>query len=173
MEENEYIENAELENVVIDGETITSQPNVDFEESEMPEFETLENLETEDELQGLEFASEENYQAEENETLEQNDEVPEEIMLGQDDEKSAIFIENAIENPDRVIDFEENHKKVGVYIKVNEQGFIVDINSDIFIENFDGWIKIDEGEGDRFVHAQTCYFENSLIDETGNYRYRR
>ncbi len=61
------------------------------------------------------------------------------------------------------------NRKTGVYVKVNSEGFITDVNSDIFITNFDGWIKIDEGEGDRFDHAQALYFDTPLIDELGNY----
>lgn len=61
------------------------------------------------------------------------------------------------------------NRKTGVYVKVNSEGFITEVNSDIFITNFDGWIKIDEGEGDRFDHAQALYFDTPLIDELGNY----
>lgn len=64
-------------------------------------------------------------------------------------------------------------RKVGVYVKTNEDGFITEVNSDLFIENLDGWQKIDEGEGDRFVHAQSSYFDEPLIDLFGNYRYKK
>ena len=65
-----------------------------------------------------------------------------------------------------------SEKKVKVYVKVNTEGFITDINSDVFLKNFDGWTEYDEGEGDRFVHAQTSYFENSIVDDFGNYNYK-
>lgn len=69
--------------------------------------------------------------------------------------------------------FEENNEDgepIGVYVKVNEDGFITDVNSDIFITNFTGWQKIDEGYGDKFAHAQSNYFEMPLIDEQGKYQ---
>lgn len=64
-------------------------------------------------------------------------------------------------------------RKVGVFVKTNSEGFITAINSDLFIDNFDGWEKIDEGEGDRFVHAQTAFFDEPIIDCFGNYRYKK
>lgn len=64
------------------------------------------------------------------------------------------------------------NRKVGVYIKVNSQGFITDVGSDVFIENLEGWQKIDEGEGDKYVFAQTQYF-GTLVDEKGNYKFKK
>lgn len=63
-------------------------------------------------------------------------------------------------------------RKVGVYVKVDKQGFITDINSDVFISDFDDWQKIDEGVGDKYVYAQTQYF-GSLVDEEGDYIYKK
>lgn len=63
----------------------------------------------------------------------------------------------------------ERDKTIEVYAKVNEDGFITDINSNIFIEDFEGWKKIDEGYGDKFAHAQTNYFNKPIIDNDGNY----
>lgn len=65
--------------------------------------------------------------------------------------------------------FENEEKKIEVYVKVNEDGFIGDVNSSIFIKDFNGWIKIDEGFGDKFAHAQTHYFEKPIIDEYGKF----
>lgn len=68
--------------------------------------------------------------------------------------------------------FEENNEDgepIGVYIKVNENGYITDVNSDVFIKDFTGWQKIDEGYGDKFAHAQSQYFDKPLLDENGNY----
>lgn len=65
-------------------------------------------------------------------------------------------------------------KKIGVYIKLNNNKEIVDINSDIFIKDFTDWIKIDEGNGDKYAHAQSQYFENSLVNQLSdkyNYKY--
>lgn len=72
----------------------------------------------------------------------------------------------------RVKDEYKGIKKIKVYVKTNSRGYITDINSDIFIKDFSGWKKIDEGYGDRFAHAQSEYFGNCLINENGNYRYK-
>lgn len=83
--------------------------------------------------------------------------------------------ENLTKNTKLVSEFDDIkcNDKVGVYIKVNDAGFITDVNSDLFLNNLDGWIKIDEGEGDRFVHAQSSYFASPLVDEFGNYLLKR
>lgn len=83
--------------------------------------------------------------------------------------------ENLTENTKLVSEFDDIKcdDKVGVYIKVNDAGFITDVSSDLFLDNLDGWIKIDEGEGDRFVHAQSSYFDSPLVDEFGNYLLKR
>ena len=59
-------------------------------------------------------------------------------------------------------------KPISVYVKINNDGFITDINSEVFIKNFAGWQKIDEGYGDKFAHAQSQYFER-LLDDDGTY----
>ena len=59
-----------------------------------------------------------------------------------------------------------------VYVKVNADGYITDVNSDKFIKDLNDWTYIDEGFSDRFVHAQNLYFEKPLIDEKGNYFYK-
>ncbi len=59
-----------------------------------------------------------------------------------------------------------------VYIKTDSNGNITDINSDVFIEDTENWIKIDEGTGDKYAHAQGNYFSEGLITENGIYRYK-
>ena len=61
--------------------------------------------------------------------------------------------------------------KIGVYIKVNRAEKVTTVNSSIFIENTEGWLKIDEGIGDKYAHAQGNYFEKPLIDENGVHNY--
>lgn len=61
------------------------------------------------------------------------------------------------------------NQKIDVYVKVDSAGFITDVQSSIFLKDKTGWIKIDEGFGDRFVYAQTCYFDKPILDEKGNY----
>ena len=60
----------------------------------------------------------------------------------------------------------------GVYVSVDPAGRIYAINSDAFIFNTQGWVKIDEGYGDRYHHAQGNYFPQPIIDERGVYRYK-
>lgn len=61
--------------------------------------------------------------------------------------------------------------KIGVYVRTDSQNNIIEINSDIFIRDLTGWIKIDEGNGDKFAHAQSQYFDKPLVDDNGNYNY--
>lgn len=62
-----------------------------------------------------------------------------------------------------------------VYIKINENGIVTNINSSAFLPNIiidaDKWIKIDEGVGDRYCHAQGCYLPVGLIDNNGIFNY--
>lgn len=74
--------------------------------------------------------------------------------------------EIAFKNPQKETVVEEAAR---VYIKVDENGFITNINSDKFLKDLNGWIFFDEGVGDRFVHAQNLYFEKPLVDEKGKY----
>ena len=63
-------------------------------------------------------------------------------------------------------------KKIRVFVKRNENNEIIDINSEIFIDNFDGWEFFDEGFGDRYSHAQNKYFDKPLQDESGKFLYK-
>lgn len=60
---------------------------------------------------------------------------------------------------------------VKVYIKVNEQHEIIEVGSSIFIKNLEGWTEIDEGSGDKYVHAQGNYFDKPIKNEDGTYNY--
>ena len=62
-------------------------------------------------------------------------------------------------------------KPIGVYIKVNNSGNITNIGSDIFIFDTSKWIKIDEGYGDKYAHAQSNYLSKPIIDISGKYNY--
>lgn len=64
---------------------------------------------------------------------------------------------------------EENIK---VYVKVDINNIITQINSNIFIGNATGYIVIDEGQGDKYSHAQGNYLEKGLIDMQGKYNYK-
>lgn len=64
------------------------------------------------------------------------------------------------------------NRKVKVFVKVNKDGFITQVDSDVFLKDTTGWAIYDEGEGERFVYAQTAYFEEPLVDDDGNFRYK-
>ena len=61
-----------------------------------------------------------------------------------------------------------------VYVKLNDDKCITSIDSEIFLtdDEIQGMTNIDEGEGDKFVHAQSQYLEKSLYDELGRYNYK-
>lgn len=59
-----------------------------------------------------------------------------------------------------------------VFIKTDIKNRITAVNSEIFISDFSGWVEIDSGDGDRFVHAQGNYLPKSLTTSEGYYRYK-
>lgn len=59
-----------------------------------------------------------------------------------------------------------------VYVKTDETGRITSINSNAFLSILEGWQEIDSGHGDRYHHAQGNYFDKSLYDNRGIYRYK-
>lgn len=61
---------------------------------------------------------------------------------------------------------------IGVYVKINADNVVIDISSNIFISDFSEWVKIDEGIGDRFAHAQGSYLPKPLTTSEGYYRYK-
>ncbi len=59
-----------------------------------------------------------------------------------------------------------------VYVKTDETGRITSVNSDAFLTDTTGWTQIDEGEGDKFMHAQGNYLPKPLTTEQGIYQYK-
>lgn len=59
-----------------------------------------------------------------------------------------------------------------VYAKVDENGIIIAINSDAFLTDTTNWTEIDEGEGDKYHHAQNNYLPAGLTDENGIFNYK-
>ena len=59
-----------------------------------------------------------------------------------------------------------------VYVKTDDTGRIVSVNSDAFMPNTDGWEQIDEGDGDKFMHAQGNYFPQPIMTIEGVPRYK-
>lgn len=60
-----------------------------------------------------------------------------------------------------------------VYAQLDAQGRITAVNSSAFLPAPipEGWVQIDEGEGDKYHHAQGNYFTAPLHDERGVCRY--
>jgi hypothetical protein len=61
-----------------------------------------------------------------------------------------------------------------VYVRVDENNRIIEINSSEFIKDKDleGWTRIDAGEGDKYHHAQGNYFPQSIMTVEGVPRYK-
>lgn len=59
-----------------------------------------------------------------------------------------------------------------VYVKTDGQNRILAINSDAFLADTDGWTLIDEGEGDRYHHAQNNYMSLPIHDKRGVCNYK-
>ncbi len=58
-----------------------------------------------------------------------------------------------------------------VFVKADDCGRIMAVNSSAFIADTTGWVQIDEGTGDRYHHAQGNYFPKPKYDERGIPRY--
>jgi len=65
---------------------------------------------------------------------------------------------------------EENIYKI--YVKIDSNNVITQIDSSVFISDITGWTQIDEGTGDKYAHAQGNYLDNGLIDNYGKYNYK-
>lgn len=65
----------------------------------------------------------------------------------------------------------ENEYKVYASL---QDGYITSINSDIFLseEEIQTMTEIDQGQGDKYAHAQNQYLEKGLVDEYGRYNYK-
>jgi hypothetical protein len=60
-----------------------------------------------------------------------------------------------------------------VYVSLQD-GYITSINSEIFLseEEIQTMTEIDQGQGDKYAHAQSKYLEKGLVDEYGRYNYK-
>ena len=63
-------------------------------------------------------------------------------------------------------------KPYEVYVQTNENGYITAVNSSAFLTDTSGWIKIDEGFGDKYHHAQGNYFDKPIYTESGVNQYK-
>ena len=51
-----------------------------------------------------------------------------------------------------------------VYVKLDENGRIIDINSSLFLKDPSGWVEVAQGVGDRFQHAQGNYLPKPIFN---------
>lgn len=65
-----------------------------------------------------------------------------------------------------------DHQTYAVLVRTDEQNRIIAINSSAFVADAEGWVQIDEGDGDRYHHAQGNYLPMPLTDDRGVYRYK-
>ena len=63
-------------------------------------------------------------------------------------------------------------QEIKVYVKVDENKVIKEINSSIFLTDINDYIEIDEGFGDKYAHAQSQYLGKNLIDNKGRFNYK-
>lgn len=54
-----------------------------------------------------------------------------------------------------------------VYVKVDDVGRVVDINSSMFLHDPEGWIEIAKGVGDVFQHAQGNFLPKPIFNSEG------
>lgn len=59
-----------------------------------------------------------------------------------------------------------------VFVLTDEADRIIDVSSDAFLDDPEGWTQIAQGKGDRFLHAQRNYFPLPIMDGRGVYRYK-
>jgi len=64
-----------------------------------------------------------------------------------------------------------DHQKIKVYALLDLCGCVLAVNSSVFLSDPTGWILIDEGEGEKYAHAQGQYL-SGLMSEEGIPRYR-
>lgn len=60
-----------------------------------------------------------------------------------------------------------------VYVSLQD-GYITSINSEIFLsqDEIQTMTEIDQGQGDKYAHAQSQYLEKELVDNHGRYNYK-
>lgn len=62
-------------------------------------------------------------------------------------------------------------ENVVVYVFVDGNKRVLAVESSIFLTDLTGWIKIDEGIGDRYTLAQTNYFTQLVKNDDGTHNY--
>ena len=62
--------------------------------------------------------------------------------------------------------------KYTVYAKTDDRNVITAIHSSAFLSDVTEWTEIDEGSGDKYLHAQNNYLSAGLMDENGIFNYK-
>lgn len=60
---------------------------------------------------------------------------------------------------------------IQVYARADAAGRVEELGSSVFLKDPSGWTLIDEGEGDRYAHAQGNYLDKPLTEEDGTHNY--
>lgn len=53
----------------------------------------------------------------------------------------------------------------GVYVQINDQGYVTAIDSDAFITDRTLWLKVDEGTGELYKYARVNYCPKGLVSD--------
>lgn len=59
-----------------------------------------------------------------------------------------------------------------VYVKLNDANVITAVDSSAFLHDTGGWTEIDRGYTQKNHHAQGNYFDKSIMDDRGIWRYK-
>lgn len=61
---------------------------------------------------------------------------------------------------------------IKVYAQTDRHGRITAAQSSIFLTDTTGWVQIDEGNGDKYAHAQSGYFAKPIVNFDGSHNYK-
>ena len=65
----------------------------------------------------------------------------------------------------------DGEKTYSVFVRVNAEGYLTDIDSDAFITDPSNWFKVDEGRGELYKYARVNYCPKGLQTDGGwNYK---
>jgi len=65
----------------------------------------------------------------------------------------------------------DGEKTYSVFVRVNADGYVTDVDSDAFITDPSNWFKVDEGRGELYKYARVNYCPKGLyVDGFYNYK---
>ena len=59
----------------------------------------------------------------------------------------------------------DGEKTYSVFVRVNADGYLTDIDSDAFITDPSNWFKVDEGRGELYKYARVNYCPKGLVSD--------